>query len=297
MRKPSALQGQLLPVNYNPLQIAFIDKPSRYTHPVTPPRAPNPSKAYIEHVRAPPTRLAQPRKLLVLLDLNGTLLYRPRIGKTGRRGREHILRPGARELISYLFDNHAVMVFTSATRRNAEACVASLLQHLAPAQRSQLIGIQTREQLGLTPAQFNAKVQVYKPLEPVWRLKAVQASAKRHGVRAWDVTNTVLLDDSAEKARANPHNLLQVPEFTLDDDNNNNGPAPAAIELSADTVKSETAIMLRVQAMLEQLKWELSAARRIRVWQEQKVTLVDGGPVQDMSILSDRLGRLDLGDG
>ncbi|RMD43525.1 hypothetical protein DV735_g1608, partial [Chaetothyriales sp. CBS 134920] len=241
--------------------------PGASEHTVTPPRAPSPSKAYIEHANKPPTRLAQPRRLLVLLDLNGTLLYRPRHPKTGRRGRQNILRPGARELISYLFDNHAVMVFTSATHRNAEACVASLLEHLSPAQRSQLIGIQTREQLGLTPAQFNAKVQVYKPLEPVWKLKAVQASAKIHGCRSWDMTNTVLLDDSAEKARGNPHNLLQVPEFELDD-----GIGPAD-QLPADIVKTQTAIMHRVQAMLDQLKWELSAARRIRVWQQQKMTL------------------------
>ncbi|RMZ86212.1 hypothetical protein DV737_g310, partial [Chaetothyriales sp. CBS 132003] len=234
-----------------------------------PPPAPSPSESYVKHANEQPARLAQPRKLLVLVDLNGTLLYRPRLDKAGQRRREHILRPGARELISYLFDNHAVMVYTSATRRNAVPCVDALLKHLAPAQRSQLIGIHPREQLGLTRAQLNAKVQVYKPLEPVWKLKAVQASAKRPGCGAWDVSNTVLLDDSVEKARANPHSLLQVPEFKLADD------ATQATSLAANTMKAEAAIMQRVQARLEQLKWEVSVPRRIRIWQEQKTTLVD----------------------
>ncbi|RMZ88610.1 hypothetical protein DV736_g4170, partial [Chaetothyriales sp. CBS 134916] len=220
---------------------------------VSPPPAPSPSQSYLKHTNKQPERLAHPRKLLVLVDLNGTLLYRPRVNKAGQCRREHILRPGARELISYLFDNHAVMVYTSAMRRNAVPCVDALLKHLAPAQRSQLIGIHPREQLGLSHAQLNAKVQVYKPLEPVWGLRTVQASAKKHGCRSWDVTNTVLLDDSVEKARANPHSLLQVPEFKL---------ADGVKQATADTVKAETAIMQRLQARLEELRLIMPDAAR-----------------------------------
>ncbi|KAJ3472217.1 hypothetical protein NLG97_g11180 [Lecanicillium saksenae] len=29
----------------------------------------------------------------------------------------------------------------------------------------------------------------------------------------WNQTNTVLVDDSSEKARSEPHNLLQIPEY------------------------------------------------------------------------------------
>ena len=29
----------------------------------------------------------------------------------------------------------------------------------------------------------------------------------------WDQSNTILVDDSIEKARSEPHNLLEIPEF------------------------------------------------------------------------------------
>lgn len=32
----------------------------------------------------------------------------------------------------------------------------------------------------------------------------------------WDQSNTVLIDDNALKASAQPHNLVQIPEFTKD---------------------------------------------------------------------------------
>ena len=49
-------------------------------------------------------------------------------------------------------------------------------------------------------------VQCYKNLERVWASKA--------GGNGFDQRNTVLIDDSALKASAQPHNLLEIPEFT-----------------------------------------------------------------------------------
>ncbi|EGY18023.1 uncharacterized protein VDAG_08357 [Verticillium dahliae VdLs.17] len=56
----------------------------------------------------------------------------------------------------------------------------------------------------------------YKRLQRIWADAAVQASHP-DGLR-WDQTNTVLVDDSLEKARSEPFNLLRIPEFFGDAD-------------------------------------------------------------------------------
>lgn len=68
--------------------------------------------------------------------------------------------------------------------------------------------------MGLSNAQYQQKVQVYKDLEVVWRDDGVQASHPGYdnGGR-WHQGNTLLLDDSQEKARAQPHNLVEVPAY------------------------------------------------------------------------------------
>ena len=40
------------------------------------------------------------------------------------------------------------------------------------------------------------------------------ASGHQKLLQRWDQTNTVLVDDSAEKGRSEPHNILQIPEFS-----------------------------------------------------------------------------------
>lgn len=103
-------------------------------------------------------------------------------------------------------------MWTSARRANATALVQKILSAKL---RIELAGVWAREDLGLTPAQFDAKVQVYKDLERVWADQTVQSThpAAKAGGR-WNACNTILLDDSAEKAAYQPYNLLQIPQFT-----------------------------------------------------------------------------------
>lgn len=58
------------------------------------------------------------------------------------------------------------------------------------------------------------KVQVYKRLTRIWEDPAVKAShPDAHNGGMWDQMNTVLIDDSMEKGRSEPHNILVLPEF------------------------------------------------------------------------------------
>lgn len=77
-----------------------------------------------------------------------------------------------------------------------------------------LLGEWGRDTLGLTPAQYKARVQVYKRLDRIWGDESLQHSHPDfEGGARWGQHNTVLIDDSALKASAQPFNHVQVPEF------------------------------------------------------------------------------------
>ena len=81
------------------------------------------------------------------------------------------------------------------------------------------------------------------------------------GALPWSMANTVLIDDSILKAKAQPHNLIQVPEFEW-----------STISGTKNAQKSvrarEEAILKSVQEKLEVLKYQANVACLIRQWQE-----------------------------
>ena len=199
-----------------------------------------------------PARREAPQKLLVVLDLNGTLLVRPNRRKDPKK---FIIRPGVEQLLKYLFQNHVVMVYSSAKPENTAAMVAKLIPRT---QRQEMAGIWARDKLDLTKKQYDNKVQVYKKLEKIWDDKSIQAKAEPG--RIWDQSNTVLVDDSQVKALAQPHNLLQVPEFE------NDSPRQGG-EALLDWQRKEMEIVRSLEQKLEELKWQVDVSRLIREWQ------------------------------
>ena len=213
---------------------------------------PKPTAAYLEQANLPPRRLSSPQKLLVVLDLNGTLLLR------SNRGSKYTPRPHVQEFLAYCLGHHSLIIWSSARPHNVEAMVAQLF---TPEQHAKLVKIWSREHLRLGK-HFDAKVQVYKQLPWLWEDPEVQASFptiadqpfkvedgwKEAPPTKWDQSNTVLLDDSVDKAASEPYNLVQVDEFTKE------------TKLDGDDVLG------RVVAYLEDLKWEadVSAAMRMR---------------------------------
>ncbi|CRK17001.1 hypothetical protein BN1723_011187 [Verticillium longisporum] len=244
---------------------------------------PNPTPAYLRQAHNPPTTLARPRAILVVLDLNGTLLHRP----DRRRSHNFIERPYAKRFMHYCIDTLHVAVWSSARPENVAKMVAQLAEgggggdvapaayasrlvaawgrdkfdltpadyvkrrfmhycidtlHVAvwssarpenvakmvaqlaegggdvapAAYASRLVAAWGRDKFDLTPADYVKRVQCYKRLQRIWADAAVQASHP-DGLR-WDQTNTVLVDDSLEKARSEPFNLLRIPEFFGDAD-------------------------------------------------------------------------------
>lgn len=73
--------------------------------------------------------------------------------------------------------------------------------------------IWARDRFGLDANDYDARVQCYKRLTRVWADPAVQASCPVQDGK-WDQSNTVLVDDSLEKGRSEPFNILPLPEFS-----------------------------------------------------------------------------------
>jgi hypothetical protein len=169
---------------------------------------PLPTAAYTQQATTKPNPELRdaPGKLLVILDLNGVLLYRER----RKDPKKFDPRSDLAKFFEYLFANHEVMIWSSAKPENVESMVQNLFNE---EQYSKLVAIWARDKLRLTPTQYAGRAQVYKQLSWVWEDTDIEAKGLETGQGNWSQSNTVLVDDSALKASAEPHNLVEVPEF------------------------------------------------------------------------------------
>lgn len=236
--------------------LARQNTPRRDFAGAAPPTPPVASQAYLAQAHLQPGELKTPRRLLVVLDFNGTLMLKPNY----RKPNEFHIRPGATELLEYLFANHTVMAYTSGQPHNAEIVARGLFSKV---QYDKLAAIWARDKLDLTQAQYRGKVQVYKKLDKVWKNNEIQASFFPPGSGRWDQTNTVLVDDSHLKALQEPHNLLQVTEFTGQRD---------GLHKKAYS-NNEEQVCRSLIMKLEVLKWQNDVSRLIWRWQTGKAEI------------------------
>ncbi|CBF70991.1 hypothetical protein AN6562.2 [Aspergillus nidulans FGSC A4] len=177
------------------------------------PRPPSATKKYLDQASLPPRESSSPQPLLVILDLNGTLIYR----KTRKFPPSFSRRVGLDDFLKVLVEKYKVMIWSSSQPPTVAAVCEQLFSE---SHRKKLVAEWGRDKLGLSKSEYNTKVQVYKTLETVWSSKQIQAShpgrvnkGKKKGPR-WDQSNTVLIDDSRLKAVSEPYNLIEIPEFT-----------------------------------------------------------------------------------
>ncbi|KAF2826083.1 HAD-like protein [Ophiobolus disseminans] len=168
--------------------------------------APQPTDIYRDTASEEPTVIDPPGHVLVILDLNGTVLYRP-----NKNAKTMIARPYLRPFLQYLFQNFKVMVWSSAKPENVKSLVD---QALDKDLRSMLVGTWARDTFGLSSKYYAQNVQVYKNLRLVWSRDQIQQRHPEYTAgERFGQHNTVLIDDSALKASAQPFNLLEIPEF------------------------------------------------------------------------------------
>lgn len=199
---------------------------------------PVPTAHYMQQASLPPVIRSPPSRLLVVIDLNGTLLHRPdRYNPT-----KFISRPSVLFFLQYLLQNHKVLVWSSSKPANVRAMCQQLLTQDKAAQ---LVDVWGRDKLRLTPAQSKQNVQVYKQLAWVWEDDFIQASSAEFE-DVWDQSNTVLLDDSIEKAAGEPFNLIQIEEFEAKKD------------------QMECDVLGQVVQYLEALKWQKDVSSHMK---------------------------------
>ena len=169
--------------------------------------APEPSEEYLAQASdTPTTKTPGYKDILVVLDLNGTILSRPNKNPTS-----FIPRPFIEKFLHYLFENFQVMIWSSALPRNTVALVDNAL---TAEHRSMLVAVWGRDMFGLSIFNYSQNVQVYKNLQTVWRNDQVQQKHPAYATGArFEQHNTILIDDSYIKASAQPFTLLESPTF------------------------------------------------------------------------------------
>ena len=176
---------------------------------------PDPTPKYLALASGPARPLSVPQHLLVVIDLNGTLLFRP----NRKTPTKFTARPHTQRFLRYCIDTFTVVIWSSARPDNVRNMCDAIL---SPDMRARVAAIWGRNKFGLTPADYDLRVQCYKRLTKVWGdadIARAHPEFDRSSLNApewkspWDQTNTVLVDDSLEKGRSEPFNLIEIPEF------------------------------------------------------------------------------------
>jgi len=103
------------------------------------------------------------------------------------------------------------MVWTSAKLSNAVPLVEAVFGDM----QDQLVGVWGREMI-IDPNHndFTRNVQVFKDLRVIWEDDDINdICAPMCGPQGLNHTNTILIDDTPEKAESQPFNLVSIPEF------------------------------------------------------------------------------------
>ncbi|KEQ60717.1 HAD-like protein, partial [Aureobasidium melanogenum CBS 110374] len=195
---------------------------------------PTPSLPYLMNSLVTSPKLDRPKSLLVVLDLNGVLAFRK------KKSRGYKPRPNLDTFLDYLFSNHYVMIWSSGMPENVERIMGHMLSY---ERQQKLVAIWSRDKLRLPAHLFSEKVQVYKQLSWIWEDPTLQMNAPLGG---WSQRDTVLVDDSIDKAAAEPHNLIEVDEFTN------------------SAAQHENTTLLDVISYLETIRWYDNVSAEIR---------------------------------
>ncbi|KAF9348555.1 hypothetical protein BGX34_002419 [Mortierella sp. NVP85] len=210
----------------------YYNEATKTFYPTTPIRTISPG--YMDKAKEVPETMSEPQKLLVILDLNGTLFYRAK-----RNNRAVTSRPYLTQFLNFIFANCHVMVWSSAQPHSVEA----MLNFGFGDRASELVRVWNRTHFKLPKVDYERKVLTIKDLEFVWdafgtdgstttttttastettstitvatATTATTSASGRDKVNPiqFDQTNTVLIDDSTDKIQLQPYNGLTLRDF------------------------------------------------------------------------------------
>ncbi|TVY33361.1 putative FCP1 homology domain-containing protein [Lachnellula subtilissima] len=172
---------------------------------------PSASPQYLANCEGFAQPIPTPQHLLVVIDLNGTILFRP----NRKNPHKFVARPHALRFLQYCIDTFNVVIWSSARPENVNAIVDSIL---SPPLKKRCVAIWGRDRFNLTAADYNMRVQCYKRLNTIWSDPGIARSHPEfQNGASWNQSNTVLVDDSVEKGRSEPFNIIPLPEYYGDE--------------------------------------------------------------------------------
>ncbi|BGP33114.1 hypothetical protein JCM10296v2_004903 [Rhodotorula toruloides] len=177
-----------------------------------------PSYAYAAEMGVPSRVLGKEevkkQRPLVVFDLDGTNLEHMPDGEPAGR-------PYLRTFLSWLMRDESpwsVAIWTGSQKATAVSCLYSLdLGLVGPSLTSsgeaeilhpKLLAVWAREDFGLTKRDYESYVAVVKDLERLWEFLA-----QKNGAWQFDASNTVMVDDTPSKLRAEPYSLIAAPSY------------------------------------------------------------------------------------
>ncbi|PVU94006.1 hypothetical protein BB561_002858 [Smittium simulii] len=158
-----------------------------------------------------------PNSVLLVFDLNGTLLDR-------KASRSISLRPNLHSFLNFVFSNFAVMVWSSAQPHN----VSKMVTKAFGSHKKHLLATWNRSHC-ILHGEYDKKCQTEKPLAKIWDALSYSDSPDQyplnnstptssdsessHYLPTWGPHNTILIDDSPLKAINDTNNHICIKEF------------------------------------------------------------------------------------
>lgn len=141
------------------------------------------------------------KKLLLVSDLNGVLVYRAK--------KMPFLRPHIRDFLDFIFENFHVAVWSSARPRNVNLIVKLAFKEYT----KHLLIVWSRDQCDLE-GHYDSRCESVKDLTNLW--KRLKHTSESFGY-TFDASNTVVIDDSPTKLKRQPNNQILVKEYAQKD--------------------------------------------------------------------------------
>ncbi|GAA5987249.1 hypothetical protein JCM10908_001878 [Rhodotorula pacifica] len=183
-----------------------------------------PTAEYLARVASPKSTYISPQApKLVVFDLDGTLYHRPPQHLEHIPAGEPAGRPYLRSMLTWLFQPSSpwtVAIWTGSQKKTAVECLYELDLGLVGPKligprkdqpellHPKLAALWAREDFNLTPKDYVSYVVVVKDLSRLWRYLNNTLHLGPFGVE-----NTVMVDDTPSKLRAQPYSLVAAPTF------------------------------------------------------------------------------------
>ncbi|KAJ3026200.1 UNVERIFIED_CONTAM: hypothetical protein HDU68_006074 [Siphonaria sp. JEL0065] len=172
------------------------------------------------------------RKILIVLDLNGTLIDRlakgpervaanrnplcPKEADLTLNKNKVFLRPYLDVFLKFLFENFHVSAWTSATPKNSVPLVDFIFEPFGANYGLGLFHNRDRDKCIIEPTPEKEYNSV-KDLTKIWLDNSTRNPDAVNVEGIWNEHNTILVDDSACKSCRTPLNHLLVPTFSVGD--------------------------------------------------------------------------------